>query len=398
MDFEKDVHAQSLLALTHADLILFVVDGKEELTASDRAVAEHLRKRSKEHVSILLVIAKCDTAARIQDARTQFYELGVGEELFPVSALHGQGIEELREAVEKQLKKMHFGEGKVRKVGNEGKVGSEEQEIPRVAIVGRPNVGKSSLVNALMSDEQRQISSRLTGPLPGTTRDATDTVIRAHGKEYIFVDTAGLRKKSRVERFGIEAFSVLRATTAIEEADVTVLVLDPLQGFGKQDKHIAGIAVEEGTGLILLVNKLDLLLREQRDDVRKSLPAFFPFCRWAAILLTSALTRENLPTLFELIDAVAENRKRRIETPVLHRLLRDLAMQHPSLAGKGSPLLSATQVSICPPTFLLSLRHSQRMHVSSLRYLENRLRELAAFDGTPIRWIRDALAEHREEM
>lgn len=379
-DFEDDVHAQSQLALEHSDLILFVIDGKEELTASDRVVADLLRKKRKRHVPVFLVIAKCDTEKRAEEARTRFYELGVAEEIFTVSAIQNLGIEELRDVIERKLREMHFGKARP---GT-----AVATAVPRIAIVGRPNTGKSSLVNALMPDEERRISARLTGPLPGTTRDATDTVIRSEMREYVFVDTAGLRKQGKVEHYSLEAFAVLRALQAIGEADVTVLVLDPTQGFGKQDKHIAGITLEEGTGLILLINKADLLPSEQREEVRRSLPSFFPFCRWAPVLLTSAVTRENLPNLFSLVDAVSENRKRRLEDATFNRMLRDLSSEHPALAGKGFPFTSASQVDVCPPTFELILRDPKRLHASELRFLENRLRKLYSFEGTPIRWIK----------
>jgi GTP-binding protein len=391
-DFEDDVQSQSILALAHADLILFVVNGKEELTASDYTVVDLLRKERRRHVPVFLVVAKCDDAEKHEEAMPRFYELGMADQVFPISAMHNTGIEELREGIIASLKKQHFED----KRGNEGpkkvqegpeKVDEPDFSIPRVAIVGRPNVGKSSLVNALMSDEQRKVSPRLTSPIPGTTRDSTETIIRREGKEIAFVDTAGLRKQSRVEE-DLEAYAVLRAIQSIADADVTVLVLDCTQQISKQDKHIAGLAIEEGKGLILLGNKADLLDAEGRERVRAHIQSSFPFCRWAPLLLTSAETRENLPHLFGLITAVSENRRRRIATPLINRLFEEIVAGNQTATGGRLPFKYVTQVDTAPPTFALFLRDPRRLGVSTLRFLENRLREHYSFDGTPVRWLK----------
>ena len=402
-DFEKDVEAQSLLALERADLILCVINGSEDLTASDRRVAEILRKKRRRHVPVFLIATKCDTQKREEEALPQLHELSMTEHIFLVSAVHGIGMQELEDKIVEQLQELHFKTEAANcqlvaasvsaRPSRDGKAAAEVglpiANMPRIAIVGRPNVGKSSLVNALMSPEQRKTAPRLTSPMPGTTRDATDTVIHHAGREYLFVDTAGLRKQAKVERFGIDAFATLRALTAIEEADVVVLVLDALQDIGKQDKHIASLAIEEGKGLMLLANKTDLLDVSAKQAFGNSVTRAFPFCRFAPVLYTSAETRENLPHLFSLIDRIAENRQRRIPTPALNRLFRDLGAAHQAnLGGRSFPAKYATQVEVAPPTFALFLRDPKRLHVSSIRFLENKIRELYAFEGTPIRWIK----------
>ena len=384
-DFEDDVEGQSLLALEHADLILFVVNGREELTKSDYAVADILRKKRKRHVPVFLVIAKCDDAEKMDEALPRYYEFGVAESMFPISASHGLGISDLQDAIVSRLRKMHFGIQKL--VESEETEEGRENASPRIALVGRPNVGKSSIVNALMSEEQRKSAPRLISPIPGTTRDSTDTVIRFKGKEYVFIDTAGLRKQARVER-GLELFSVLRTLQSMEEADVTVLILDATQEIGKQDKHIAGLAIEQGTGLILVVNKVDLLSTEEKEVLRMRLARAFQFCRWAPILFTSAKTREELPHLFELIHAVSENRVRRITTSMVNRLFQDLAEKNQTMAGGKLPFKYVTQVAISPPTFAIFLKDPRRLHVSSLRFIEKKLREVFPFDGTPVRWVK----------
>ena len=385
-DFEDDVEGQSLLALEHADLILFVVNGREELTGSDYAVAEVLRKKRKRHVPVFLVIAKCDDAEKMDEALPRYYELGIAESVFPISAAHGLGIDDLQDAIVERLRKMHFGETRGEGEGK-GEEGNSDSGPPRIAIVGRPNVGKSSIVNALMSEEQRKSAPRLISPFPGTTRDSTDTVIRFKGKDYVFIDTAGLRKQARVER-GLELFSVLRTLQAMAEADVTVLVLDATQEIGKQDKHIAGLAIEQGTGLVLVVNKVDLLSTEEKELLRSRLARAFLFCRWAPILFTSAKTREELPHLFELIHAVSENRVRRITTSMVNRLFQDLSEKNQTMAGGKLPFKYVTQVDVSPPTFAIFLKDPRRLHVSSLRFIEKKLREVFPFEGTPVRWVK----------
>jgi GTPase len=375
-DFEDDVESQSLLALEHADLILFVVNGREELTAADHEVVSALRKKRRSHVSVFLVITKCDDIHKMEEIIPRFYELGIADRILAVSAMHVLGMDELENGVEEVLKEMHF-----------GKKVEEENKMPSVAIVGKPNVGKSSLINALMSDEERKVKARLTGDKPGTTRDTTDTIVKSHGKDYLFLDTAGLKKKRGIN---IEAFAALRTLKAIESADVTVLVLDATQEIGRQDKRIASLAIERGTGLIILVNKMDLLDLESKENFKNSVTRAFAFCVWAPVLLTSAETRENLPKLFDMISAVCENRERRIATPVINRWFKDTAASHQpaGIGGKSAKAKYITQVETAPPTFALFLSDPSRLHFSSLRFMENRLRDVFAFEGTPVRWVK----------
>lgn len=374
-DFEDDVQAQSLLALQHADLILCTVNGKEEITASDREIAQLLRRKAKRHVPVILVITKCDNPRVEAEALHAFHELGTGEDTIPVSAISNSGTVGVRAAIDHHLQKLHFGKPEAEPVA---------ADMPRVAIVGKPNVGKSSLINALMSDTQRAESPRLVSEIPGTTRDVTDTVIRREGAEFLFVDTAGLRKQARVEE-ELESEAVLRTIRALEETDVAVLVLDATQPVAKQDKHIAGLAIEEGKGLVLLLNKTDLLTPEQKKEKLAELEHAFVFCRYAPILPTSAITREHLLKLFALIAMAHRNRLRRLPVKELRNWLKDHIEGRP--VGALGKTKHITQAEDIPPTFVLFVRHPKAVQVSQLRYLENRLRETFDFAGTPVRWI-----------
>lgn len=373
-DFESDVHEQSLLALHHADLILFTINGKEELTKSDHDIAQLLRRKRKRHVPILLIVNKCDNEKIEEEATIAAAELGIGDETITMSAINNVGTRQVRDAIVRELKTLHF--HKQEKV--------EVTGIPRVAILGKPNVGKSSLVNALMSDTQRDASPRLVSDIPGTTRDTTDTVIRCEGRDYLFIDTAGLRKQARVEE-ELESEAVFRTVHTLEEADVALLALDATQPISKQDKHIAGLVVEAGTGLILILNKCDLLTTEQKTEKRDEIARSFPFCRYAPLLLTSAITREHLPKLFGMIDMVHGNRLRRLPEKELHTWLRDQIYGKPM-----SSLASAkhvTQAKDPPPTFVLFVKNPKQVQLSQLRFLENRLRETFGLEGTPVRWV-----------
>jgi GTP-binding protein len=379
-DFEDDVHAQSLLALEFADLILFIVNSREDLTSADHKIVDALRKKRRSHVSVFLVISKCDDVHKVEELLPQFYDLGIADQTFPVSAFHGIGMDELEEGIEERLIEMHFGDDE------EGV--EEDDDIPRVAFVGKPNVGKSSLLNALMSPEEKKTKARLVSDVPGTTRDTTDTVIKSHGKDYLFLDTAGMKKKRADEE--IEAFAALRTLQTIEGADITVLVIDATEEISRQDKRIANLTIERGAGLILLVNKTDLLSEEQMQKFNTDLQGAFAFCRWAPVLYTSAETREHLPKLFELITMVCENRQRRIATPVINRWFQDITAKYQpkGIGGKTVKTKYVTQVEIAPPTFALFLKDPKRFHFSSLRFMENKLRESYALEGTPVRWVK----------
>ena len=381
IDFEDDVEAQSLLALEHADLILFLVSGREEITAADHAVVQVLRKKHKKHVSVFLIVTKCDDPQKMEELLPQFYELGIGDKVFSVSATQRLGTDLLAEEIEEKLLEMHF--------KKEESEDGEEHTVPRIALVGRPNVGKSSLINALMSDPQRKVQARMVSDVPGTTRDTTDTVITFKGREFLFLDTAGLRRKSHVEG-EIEIFATFRTIQAIEDADVTVLVLDAVEGIGRQDKRIANLAVERGTGLILLVNKADQLDAEKKEAFREEIERSFQFCRYAPVLLTSAITRENLPKLFDMITMIVGNRARRIETPLLNRWFQDTVTRYQpnGIGGLNVKTRYITQASINPPTFVLFLNDPRRLHFSTVRFMENKLRDAYALEGTPVRWVK----------
>ncbi len=375
-DLEDDVEAQSVIALSAADLILFTVNSKEELTVSDERVVEMLRKKKKAHVPVILVATKCDDQNIIESLLPQYQALGISDEIIAVSAMHRSGIGELEDTVVDHLKKLHF-----------VKIPVPEQDNtnpPRIAIVGRPNVGKSSVINALMSDPQRALSSRIVSDIPGTTRDSSDTIVMNEGKEYIFVDTAGLRRKSRVEE-DLEYLSNVKSIQALNDSDVTILMLDAMDVVSKQDKRIASIAVDEGKGIIIVINKADQMDAETRIEKEMEVRASFPFCRFAPVIFTSAETRENLLKLFLIIDTVARNRLRRIPTKDLLRWYEETVHRVPSRALSKSKFI--TQGGEVPPTFVVFVKNPQKIDVTQMRFLENNIRKTFDFDGAPIRWI-----------
>lgn len=375
MDFEDDVEAQSTLAVEHADVIVLVLSGREELTSSDHAVAEVLRRRKRKHVPIIVIVNKIDNPAKIEEILPQYYELGIGDVLIPLSAAHGSGFGALADAIRSGLKKLHFAKA----------TGSDEAaDAPRVAIVGKPNVGKSSIVNALMSDPQRAVSPRIVSDIPGTTRDAVDTAIRHDGKDFIFVDTAGIKRKKEAKP-GLETLAYFRSVRAIAEADVAVLVLDGSGPLTRQDKRIAQIALEEGKGLIIAVNKSDVMIPEQRKNAANDVLTDLPFCRFAPVIVCSSKTRDGLVKLFELIEMVQRNRRRRIPTQELHEWYEQNMRSQPMAELKGSKHI--TQADEPVPTFVIFVKEPKRVKASELRFLESRLRSTFAFEGTPVRWI-----------
>lgn len=369
---EDDVAAQTTIALEAADLILFTVNGREDLTASDFAVADILRKKRKRHVPVIVVVTKRDDWDTAEASLSQAYELNLGDDAIGVSAAHRINTDELAERVEAQLKKLHFG-----KVVDEAGEGP-----PRIAIVGKPNVGKSSIVNALLSDAQRDLSSRIVSDIPGTTRDSSDSIVRSEGKEYVFVDTAGLRRRTKTEGH-IDTISSLKSIQAMEDSDVVVLVLDASDVVSKQEQRIAAMAIEAGKGLIILLNKADLLTPEEREEKELETRAELRFCAYAPILFASAKTRNGLPKLFPLIDSVARNRVRRIPTKELLRWFENLIQRAP---GNIASCKFVTQAKDLPPTFILFCKRPSAIRVSDLRFLENALRATFAFEGTPVVW------------
>ena len=372
------VRQQVAFALDEADVILFVVDAKEGLAGLDFDIAQRLRKTGK---PVLLVANKVDGRSRLDEAQ-DFVSLRLGEPL-AVSALHGTEVGTLLERLAPLLPQAEIEE-------------EAGEEAVRVAIVGRPNVGKSSLLNALIGEERSVV-----GPLPGTTRDAIDTPFSLAGKEYLLIDTAGIRRKSRVGR-SFEHYSVLRALNAIERCHVCILVLDAAQGLTDQDITIARYADREGRGQVLAINKWDLRLatagedgpvapRQQRlleNDFLSHIKERLPFLSFAPTVFLSATRPFGLDTLMEKVQAVAEQHSRRIQTAELNRALR-LAMQARPLSRRGKALkvYYGTQPSTRPPTIVLYVNNPELMHFSHERYLENRLRGAFGLDLTPLRLV-----------
>lgn len=381
-DLEDDVASQSEIALEAADLILFTVNGREELTASDFVVADVLRRKRKRHVPVIVVLTKCDDWNTADADLARAYELNLGDDVIGVSADHRINTDELEDRIEAQLKKLHF--GKV--------VEDETERPPRIAIIGKPNVGKSSLVNALLSDAQRELSSRIVSDIPGTTRDSSDSIVRHEGKEYVFVDTAGLRRKAKTDGH-IDTISSLKSIQAMQDSDVAVLVLDASELTSKQEQRIAAMAIEAGKGLVILVNKADLLSVEERLEKEEEIRIQLRFCMYAPILFTSAKTRLNLPKLFLLLESVARNRARRVPTKELLRWFGELVQRAPSTIAKCKFVIQAKDV---PPTFVLFCKKPSAIRESDLRFLENSLRSTFAFEGTPMRWTTKSESKDEE--
>jgi len=382
-DFEDDVSAQSVIALEAADLIVFTINSREELTSSDFAVVDILRKTKRTHVPVIIALTKCDNFLDSESKMPQYFELGLTDNIIAVSSVHGLGVGELEDTIVAELKKLHF-------VKDEAE--ASEQKPPRIAIVGKPNVGKSSIVNALMSDPQRAVSARLVSDIPGTTRDSSDSIIKYEDKEYIFVDTAGLRRKARVND-DLESISAIKSIQAVEDSNITVLVLEAHEVVSMQDKRIASIAIEEGKGFIILINKADLLTPEERKEKEIEVRYSFKFCKYAPILFVSALSRDNLLKMFPLIDTVYRNLHLRIATKELLRWYEGVVHRIPARQLGSSKFI--TQAEGIPPTFVIFVKHPKEVDVTQLRYLDNNLRTSFAFEGVPVRWITKGPAEER---
>ncbi|MDE6937580.1 MAG: ribosome biogenesis GTPase Der, partial [Lachnospiraceae bacterium] len=340
---------------------------RQGLVDADSKVADMLRKSAK---PVVLVVNKVDSFEKFMTDVYEFYNLGIGDPV-PGSSASRLGIGDMLDEVVK-----YFPKG----VGEE-----EEDDRPRVAIVGKPNVGKSSIINKLLG-EQRVIVSDIAG----TTRDAIDTDVVYNGKEYVFIDTAGLRRKSRIKE-ELERYSIIRAVSAVERSDVVLMVIDAVEGVTEQDAKIAGIAHERGKGIIIVVNKWDAIekndktMREYENEVRRVL-SFMPY---AQIMYVSALTGQRLVKLYDMIDMVIENQSMRVATGVLNEIMMEaVAMQQPpSDKGKRLKLYYITQVSVKPPTFVIFVNDKELMHFSYIRYLENRIREAFGFKGTSLKFF-----------
>ncbi len=387
-DFEADVKGQSILALEHADLIVFTVNSREAITGDDQKVVDMLRKRRKKNVPVLVVLTKVDDPGKSASIIADFQEMNVGEDLVTVSAPHYLGIEDLNSAIAAQLKKLGF-------LAVTVAVDPDAKAAPRIAIIGRPNVGKSSIVNAMMSDSQRSVLPLLVSPVAGTTRDSTDTEVKFHDRTYILVDTAGLKK--RVYKLeDVERFSTMRTIQAIEQSDTVVLVLDALVEVSQQDKRIASMAIESGKGLIILANKIDGIKGEARKQRLHEIGLHLSFCKFAPILPCSAVSREGLVKLFDMVDSVQRSRLRHITTRELRRWFEQIVHGQP--LGEVGKCKHITQADDLPPTFVLFVKDAKRVRVSQLRYLENRLRETFGFDGVPIRWVTKSTPKKVERM
>lgn len=363
----KSMREQAEIAIETADVILFMTDVRQGMVDDDAKVADMLRRNKK---PIVLVVNKVDSFEKFMPDVYEFYNLGLGDP-HPISGSSRLGIGDMLDEVVS-----HF---------NESAKDDTEDERPRIAIIGKPNVGKSSIINKLLGEDRVIVSD-----IAGTTRDAVDTEIVRNGREYVFIDTAGLRRKSKIKE-DIERYSIIRTVSAVERCNVAVLVIDATEGITDQDAKIAGIAHDRGKGMIIAVNKWDAIEKNDKtiykftEEIRNKL-SYMPY---AELLFISAQTGQRLPKLFETIDAVIENHSLRIATGVLNEIMSEaVAMQQPpSDKGKRLKLYYITQVSVKPPTFVIFVNDKELMHFSYTRYIENRIRESFGFRGTPLKFI-----------
>ena len=362
----SQMREQAQIAIDTADVIIFITDVRQGLTDADSKVADLLRRSAK---PVVLVVNKVDSFEKFMPDVYEFYNLGIGDPI-PISAASRLGLGDMLDVVIS-----HFPEG----AGTE-----EEDERPRIAIVGKPNVGKSSILNKLAGENRAIVSD-----IAGTTRDAIDSVVKYDGREYVLIDTAGLRRKSKIKE-ELERYSIIRAVTAVERADVVLMVIDAVEGATEQDAKIAGIAHERGKGVIIVVNKWDAIektdktMREYENQIRQIL-SFMPY---AEIMYVSAMTGQRLTKLYDRIDMVIANQTLRVATGVLNEILSEaVAMQQPpSDKGKRLKLYYMTQVAVKPPTFVIFVNDKELMHFSYTRYLENKIREAFGFRGTALKF------------
>ncbi len=367
-DIESDIQSQAAIAIEEADVILFVIDAAQELTVDDFTAANILRKTNK---PVIIVANKCDNLA-IETLSFNIYELGFGDPI-QVSAIHKTGIEPLESQIEKTLKKLKFKKSP--------KKAKKESSIP-ICILGKPNAGKSSLVNALLGEDKVIVSE-----IAGTTRDITDTDITFGDQKYTLIDTAGIKRPGKTKR-GIEKFSALRCLTGIERSEVVVLLIDGDLGLTSQDAHIAELVLEQKKGLIITVNKIDLMEKgeELRDRMIGQLRRRLSFIPWAPIVFISAKNKKNTREILKLTQAIVEERKKRIKTAELNVFLQKATHKHlPASAKNKKPkFFYGSQVEINPPKFVLFFRNPENLHFSYPRYIENSLRKEFGFNGTSI--------------
>ena len=363
----SQMREQAEVAIETADVILFLTDVRQGLCDADEKVAALLRRSKKK---ILLVVNKVDDFEKYMPDVYEFYGLGLGDPI-PVSASGRLGIGDLLDEVVAQFPEPEEEE--------------EEEDRPKVAIIGKPNVGKSSLVNRLAGKNRAIVSD-----VAGTTRDAIDTTVSFEGREYVFIDTAGIRRKSKIKE-DLERYSVIRAVTAVERCDVVVIMIDALEGVTEQDAKIAGVAHDRGKGIIIVVNKWDAVEKDS-DSVKEytiEIRRVLSFLSYAEIMFISAKSGQRVNKLYEMIDLVVSNNAMRVQTGILNEIVAEACAmkQPPSDKGKRLKILYATQASVKPPTFVLFVNDKKLMHFSYQRYLENRLREAFGFKGTSLKFL-----------
>ncbi len=363
----SQMREQAEIAVSTADVIIFLVDVKQGLVDADAKVADMLRRSQK---PVVLVVNKVDSFAKYEADVYEFYNLGIGDPI-AISAVNKLGIGEMLDKVTALFHAEDFEES--------------EDERPRVAIVGKPNVGKSSIINKLIGENRLIVSD-----IAGTTRDAVDTEVVYDGREYIFIDTAGLRRKNKIKE-DLERFMIIRTVSAVERADIVVLVIDAVEGVTEQDAKIAGIAHDRGKGIIIAVNKWDAIEKDDKTIYRFTEKArnILSFMTYAEIVFISAVTGQRLNKLFDTIDMVIQNQSLRISTGVVNEIVVEATalQQPPADKGKRLKIFYTTQVGVKPPTFVTFVNNKELMHFSYLRYLENKLREAFGFRGTSIKII-----------
>lgn len=364
-DFQNEIQMQVEIAIDEADCIIFVVSGREGITSDDEYIARLLQKSKKK---VILAVNKIDDESLLT-MMYEFYNLGIGDPI-AVSGSHGIGIGDILDEVVHALPKQ---------------IKDEYEGMTKFCVIGRPNVGKSSLVNAILNQDRVIVSN-----IEGTTRDAIDTPFKREGKDYVVIDTAGIRKRGKIYE-NIEKYSVLRAMSAIERSDVVLVVIDGESGIREQDKHVAGFAHEAGKGVIIVYNKWDTVEKDEQTMVKiqKEIYAHFLYLNYAPILFVSALKKQRIQTLLPVIDEVHDYSLMRIPTNVLNEVIMDAQLMTPPPTHKGQRLkiYYASQVAVAPPTFVLFVNEPELLHFSYKRYLENRLREAFCFNGTTLRII-----------
>jgi GTPase len=363
--FRREIREQAQIAIDEADVVVFLVDAKEGVTGGDQDVADVLRRSQK---PVVLAANKADNLTRSM-AAVEFYELGLGDPN-DISALHGLGVGDMLDIIVQNFPTVEE---------------EEEDDALKIAIIGRPNVGKSSLLNALLGQDRSIVSE-----IPGTTRDAIDMRLTWEGQPVVLIDTAGIRRRGRIEQ-GVEKYSVMRALRAVQRSDVVALVIDAAQGLTAQDAHVASYALDEWRGIMLLINKWDLVEKDSYTmfEFTRQLRAELKFIDYVPMLYISALTRQRVQKVIPLAQHIQAERQTRIPTSALNKLVQDAAVKHraPSKTGKQLRFYYATQVDVAPPTFMFFVNDVELVHFTYQRYLENQIRLAHAFEGTPIKLV-----------